>query len=68
MEMKCVMVFLTKSWFLPTFFYLCKMKFIRKYIQKRRIEQTIYMEFKKALNEKDFDRSYLLSNRLLKLK
>lgn len=44
------------------------MKFIRKYLQKKRLEGNIYKEFEKALMEKNFERSFILSKRLLKIK
>lgn len=44
------------------------MKFIRKYLQKKRLEGNIYKELKKSLIDKDFDRSSILSKRFSKIK
>ncbi len=69
MDIQCVIVFLIKSRLIPTFFYIFViMKFIRKYLQKKRLEGNIYKEFEKALMEKNFERSFILSKRFLKIK
>ncbi len=40
---------------------------IKKYNQKKRVKKTIYLEFEKALERKDYIRTGLLSKRFLKL-
>lgn len=43
------------------------MWFVKKYNQKKRIKEMIYRDFEKALLEKDYKRTKILSERFLKL-
>ena len=40
---------------------------IKKYNKKKRLKKTIFIEFKKALEKKDYIRVELLSKRFIKL-
>jgi hypothetical protein len=42
------------------------MKFIKKYIKKKRIKENIFYEFQISINNGDFERSLILSKRFLK--
>jgi hypothetical protein len=44
------------------------MRILRKYSQKKRVKQLIYLEFEKALETKDYIRAGILSKRFLKLR
>jgi len=41
---------------------------IKKYNQRKRLRESVYKDFEKALLEKDFVKTDILSHRLLKLK
>jgi hypothetical protein len=40
---------------------------IKKYNQKKRVKKTIFLEFEKALEKKDYIRAGVLSKRFIKL-
>lgn len=40
---------------------------VKKYNQKKRVKEIIYLEFEKALEKKDYIRAGTLSKRFLKL-
>ena len=60
-----------KSVNLPTFFYIFEIMLlakIKKIKQKNKLKDRIYKEYEKALENKDFLRTGILSKRFLKIK